>query len=342
MYKERLKLGEPKLIKPDNELPFTVDGSASPIVQKDGSVLYFFTDLGGKPFYRVYSGDACNPFVNFEFEFKWDFNEYPDVWPCGIWAQSIYQCDDGTLIGFCHREDLNREDKNYFINYHIGLGISEDGGHNWFYAGDICGTGSNYIPLYHANMGGCPTIVKDGYFYTYYNEFTDSKEKMISAARFSVEETIAMLKQHKLPKVYKYSGNGIWDTPGIGHIGAPIIQKSPYSDNPLAIHIDSHSKATYCEALDCYLMTFQTGGTGELIMYFSNDGINWNESMIIDVIDDEHKGEYMQPYSTFVDISGSGRADCFSVGNKFMLHFLHKGIKDYTYDEYYVREIEIV
>lgn len=350
MYKERVKLGEAKLVRTDDRMPITMDGSASSIIQGDGSVLYYFTDLGEKPYCRAFRGTVSDPFVKQEFTFEWDFNEYPDVWPCGIWAQTIYKCDDGMLIGFCHREDFSYEDKTCFINYHIGLGVSNDGGRKWFYAGDICGTGSNYIPKCFANMGGCPTVIKDGYFYVHFNEYSrDSfnehsteRVKRISAARFKVDETIAALKQKKLPKVFKYSGNGEWNTPGIGGVGAPIITLAPFGSMPEAICIDSHSKAAYCKALGCYIMTFQTGRIGELLLYFSSDCEHWDEYMSVDSISAEHNGEFIQTYSSFVDLSGNGRADSFTVGDRFMLHFVHKSTKDYAYDEYYTREIEII
>lgn len=345
MFKERIKIGEVVKKIEDKDMPakFTMDGSLSPIKNPDGSITYFATDLGALPYYRMYKGTETSPFDSFEGEFFWDYNCYPEGYPNGLWALTMYRCDDGMLIGFVHRENFSREDKNSCINYHIGLGVSQDGGKHWFYAGDICGNSCNYIPMQHANMGGSPTLVKDGYFYVYYNEYAPGFKKCISAVRFSVEETIAALKNKKLPKVFKYSGNGKWETKGIGGTGAPIITRSPYSDDPYNNALDAHSKATYCKPLDCYLMTMQTGSHGDLVLYFSKDAVNWDEYMIIDSAEKDENGvsAFMLPYSSFVDASGEGRADSFEVGGKFFLHTVHKKIKDYPYDEYYVREITI-
>ncbi len=349
MFKERISFGNFVHVRSDEQMPITMDGSASPIMGEDGKLRYFFTDLGEKPYHRVFIGSETDPFIEHDFNYEWDVNGYPMEWPSGLWAQTIYKCDDGMLIGIVHRENFSRIDKTSCVNYHIGLGVSHDGGHKWFYAGDLCGNECNYVPLRHANMGGCPTIVKDGYFYTYFNEFhyADKKNKRgviktISAARFSVQETIEALKNKKCPKAYKYSGDGKWETKGLGGTGAPIIKVSPWSNDPENLGIDSHSKAAYCKPLDCYLMTFQTGGNGELVMYFSKDAENWDEFVTVDTIPDcPEKGDIMQPYSCFVDISGEGRADNFTVGGKFLIHVVRKMISKYPVDEYGYIEVSV-
>lgn len=360
---ERIKLGETKLIRTDKDIPITMDGSLSSIKQENGVVRYFATDLGEKPNFRIFEGTASDPFVKQTSTFEWDFNEYPSEYPCGLWAQSIYKCDDGMLIGFTHREDFSRIDTTSMINYHIGLGVSHNGGKNWFYAGDICGTPLNYIPKVHANMAGCPTIVKDGYFQVFFNEFSIDGTRVISAARFSVDETVEKLKKGKLPKVFKYSGNGKWDTPGIGGKGAAIVTHKEYesimkmqiANNDKVIqtgngvifpghstYLDSHSKATYCEPLGCYLLTLHVYGAGLLLLYLSEDGINWNEYITVDKIPESYGSGYTQHYSTFVDISGKGRDDSFTVGDRFLLHIVRKNMNNYPDDEYLVREISII
>ena len=345
MFKERIRIGEYVTRIEDKDMPpkFTMDGSLSPIKNPDGSITYFATDLGARPYCRMFKGTETSPFDSFVGEYFWNYNCYPEGYPNGLWAQTVYRCDDGMLIGIVHRENFSYTDKTSLINYHIGLGVSEDGGRHWFYAGDICGNCCNYVPRVHANMGGCPTIVKDGYFYSYFNEFAPGMKKCISAVRFSVEETVSALKNKKLPRVYKYSGDGKWDTKGIGGTGAPIITKSPYSDNPYNLSIDSHSKATYCKPLDCYLMTMQTGSHGDLVLYFSKDAEHWDEYMIIDSAEKDENGmsKFMLPYSCFVDASGEGRADSFEVGGAFWLHTVHKKISEYPYDEYYVKKITV-
>lgn len=344
MYKERIKIVNIVKKIEDKDMPFTMDGSLAPIKNPDGSITYFCTDFCKFPYYHIYKGTASSPFDEYVGEFNWYYNGYAKGYPNGLWAQSIYRCEDGTLIGFMHREEFHDHERFGRPNYHIGLGISEDGGMNWFYAGDICGNCCNNHITRHANMGGCPAIVKDGYFYTYFNEYDNNFSKYISAARFSVAETIDALKKKKLPNVYKYSGDGKWEIDGfMENTGAPIITKSPYSDDYTKLEIDAHSKAAYCKPLDCFIMTMQTGNNGDLVMYFSPDAVHWDEFMMDSAPKNpDGKSDFMLPYSCFVDISGNGSADSFTVGEKFCLHSVHKKIKDYDYDEYYVKEITVI
>ena len=174
---ERIHIEEPKLLYRDAEMKLSMDGSCCTLRHPDGKIEFWSTDLCSPPYYRHFLGTADDPFAEVLPDFEWDYNGHKEPWPSGVWVQSFYQCDDGMLIGFTHREDLNKEDIDYPQNYHIGFSVSHDGGKHWKYLGDVLGTCQNYISKRrtggkYPNVAGVPFLAgKDGYFYFYFNEY---------------------------------------------------------------------------------------------------------------------------------------------------------------------------
>ena len=151
----------------------------------------------------------------------------------------------------------------------------------------------------------------------------------------SLEETIAAVREEKLPTVKKYSGTGRWETEPINEMGASIL---PIIEG---IHNDSHSKGVYIKPLDRFLMTMQTGSVGKLVAYLSQDGEHFDDFIIID----ENDEKLMNPYSFFISTDGDCTDDMRECGKEFYVYFPRKGCgfddKKYPYDEYYRRKITI-
>jgi hypothetical protein len=302
MLNERIHISEPELIYTDEQMRYTSDGSCGTVRQPDGKIDFWTTDLGALPYYRHFRGTTEDPFAEELPPFEWDYNGYKDTWPCGLWVQGLYQCDEQLLLGFVHREDIHKTDPEYKNNYHIGFGVSHDAGKHWKYPGDVCGNVANYRAK-HANMGGVPFFAaKDGYFYFYFNDFDPEGKAHMSCARMPIQDTIEMIRRDELPisLVKKYTGNGIWDTDPMTGTAAPILPTVE------GIHFDSHSDSAYCSALDQYLLLSQTGGCGKLAMFFSDDCEHWEGPMYLDEVEPK---TFLQPYSTFVGLDDEASAD---------------------------------
>ncbi len=329
--KDRIKVGEAELIFSDEQMPLTMDETFVPIKNPDGTWKFLTTDLGKKPYYHKFIGTPENPFEKHEY-FGIDFNGHCEEWPSGLWVWSTYKCEDGMLIGFTHRELFSRTDP-FFRNYWlIGISVSYDNGDSWKYLGDILSNVANGSHGEKGNMGGCSMLAKDGYFTVYFNEFRKVGSSYISAARMEIDETIAAVREGKLPKsVKKYTGSGVWDTDPIEESGARIVPD-------IGCHIDSHGKGAFCRTLDRFLLCLMTGGNGKLVMFISEDGEHFGEHIIID---ETGVTDLMQPYATFVSTDGDCTDDMREIGREFYIYYPRKSTKNYSYDELYRRKITI-
>ncbi len=349
MLNKKITVSAPELVYKDSELSYTVDGSCCTLRRDDGKIDFWTTDLGEMPYYRRFRGTAEDPFAEEIRPFEWDYNNYKSVWPCGLWVQSFYKCDDGMLIGFTHREDLNRQDPDYPQSYHIGFSVSHDGGNSWKYLGDALGTCQNHISKRRSggkypNVGGVPFFAgKDGYFYFYYNEYSPEYERYISGARLPMKETIELIRKGESPAhlVKKYSGGNTWDTEPMHGTGAKMFPEN-CSDIKLfedcGYKYDCHSDAAYCKSLDKYMIAVQAAR--QLILFFSDDGCHWDEH-IVAATAEPYTG--LLYYSTIVGLDNEASDDFSTVGHDFYIYYTHKidflrlpdNYGDYETDLYY-------
>lgn len=334
----RIHISEPELVKTDAQLgAYTLDGSFVPLRNPDGTFRFINTTFSEKPYYHKFIGTPEDIFQRSEL-YEMDYNGYCCTEPSGVWIMSAYQYDDGMLVGFCHRELINRTDPAFGNNFFIGLAVSHDGGNRWKYIGDIVSNVLNGGSLM-ANMGGVPLLVKDGYFHVYFNDADRDMATRISAARMKIDETKACLLEERLPQVFKYTGSGIWKTDPMKCAGASILPDVGFEP-------DAHSKGVYCKALDRYLLTMQTNGYGRLILFISKDCVNFDTHIILD---EAEEGKWMQPYSFFVSTDGDCSDDMNVVGSEFYIYYPHKGLLgndrddfgDYDHDDLYRRKVTI-
>ncbi len=334
----RIQISEPELVKTDAQLgEYTLDGSFVPLRQPDGTYRFFNTSYSEKPNFHKFIGTPEDIFQKSEL-YEMDYNGYCCAEASGVWIMSAYKYDDGMLVGFCHRELLHHTDPAFGNNFFIGLAVSHDGGDSWKYIGDIV---SNVLNggTFKANMGGVPLLVKDGYFYIYFNDCDIDMVCRVSAARMKIDETKACLLEQKLPKVHKYTGSGIWKTDPMKCAGASILPDVGFLP-------DSHAKGVYCKALDRYLLTMQTNSQARLLLFISKDCQHFDEHMILDVAEE---GVQMQPYSFFISTDGDCSDDMNVVGSEFYIYYPRKGTRirdpkeygDYGYDDLYRRKVTI-
>lgn len=326
--KDRIHISPAELIFTDEQQTFTQDGSCCTLRRPDGKIEFWTTDLGALPYYHHFLGTTENPFAEELEPFTWDYNGYKDTWPCGVWVQNMYNCGDGLFFGFVHREDIHKTDPGYKNNYHIGFGVSHDGGHHWKYLGDVCSNVCNYQRKY-ANMGGVPFFAgKDGYFYFYFNDFSTDFKPYVTAARLPIKESIEMIRHDELPLslVKKYSGNGVWDTDPMTGTAAPMMPEVE------GCHFDSHSDSAYCAALDKYLLIARDGSRLHLLL--SDDCAHWEDPILMFAA--EPATGYVS-YATIVALDNEASDDFSTVGHDFYVYFTYKpnGSRDYDYDLYY-------
>lgn len=335
---DRIHISPPELVKSDAELgAFTLDATFVPLRNPDGTYCFINTSFSEKPNFHKFIGTPEDIFQRSEL-YEMDYNGYCCAEPSGIWIMSAYKYPDGMLVGFCHRELIHHTDPAFGNGFFIGLAVSYDGGNSWKYIGDIASNVLNGGSLM-ANMGGVPLLVKDGYFYIYFNDYDAACLPRVTAARMKIDETKSRLLEQRLPQVFKYTGSGIWKTDPMKCTGASILPDVGFQP-------DAHAKGVYCKALDRYLLTMQTNSQARLILYISKDCEHFDEHIILDEAED---GKQMQPYSFFISTDGDCSDDMNVVGKEFYIYYPRKGILlgnpsdyyDYGHDDLYRRKVTI-
>jgi len=335
---DRIHISPPELVKTDAQLgAFTLDGSFVPLRNPDGTYCFLHTSYSEKPNFHRFVGTPEDLFQN-DILYEMDYNGYTHAEPSGVWIMSAYKYPDGMLVGFCHRELVSNTDPAFGNCFFIGLAVSHDDGRSWKYIGDIV---SNVLNggSFKANMGGVPLLVKDGYFYVYFNDADRDMVQRISAARMKIDETKACLMEEKLPQVFKYTGSGIWKTDPMKCTGASILPD-------VGFRLDAHAKGVYCKALDMYLLTMQTNAEARLILFASKDCEHFDQHIILDTAEE---GKEMQPYSFFISTDGDCSDDMNVVGKEFYIYYPRKGTLlgnptakyDYGYDDLYRVKVTI-
>ena len=324
----RLEIGSPEVIYTDDRIPYTMDASWATLRQPDGTTTFFHTAMGHKPYYFRHAGTPDNPLQTELPAYSFDYSGHNHTWPSGCWLPNIYQHSDGSLIGFCHREDLypsnGRNDGGQ--NFFIGLAKSTNGGSHWTYLGDVITTRGNGAtnPAF-ANLGGVPYLIVDGYVYVYFNEHdgpTASDHRYLSVARASLSDVTSATTSRK-PRFQKFR-DGRWTEDGMTGLGSEIIPDSRFR-NDSSNAFDFHSDAAYCKPLGRYLITVQTHSDNTLKLYSSADGLHWLFEKNLDT-----SPGCMHPYSSIVGFGNDSTPDSHVVGNTFYIYFPRKGFTDYN------------
>ncbi|MFT4029260.1 MAG: hypothetical protein QM675_05235 [Protaetiibacter sp.] len=332
----RIELGPAELLYADANMPTQMDQSFATI-KKDANTFYSYMVNSYDPdLYRWY-GPADNPLQTLDFK-KTDMTSWIDMngLDAGygmyeIWMPNMYKISATELIAFTHNEKYPGSEGRGLPMFTMGIAYSADGGASWEFCGEIIRPGHDRL-----NIGGSPYIIKDGYFYLYYNEGTRATNdysagwpRSLGVARASVSAVVAAARTHTVTPWLKYAG-GTFGTNALTGVGDTIIQNT-YLDH------DAHADASYSTALGKYLLTVQTEYQGKLLLYSSSDGITWSMEHIVDSV----AGGYMQPYSSFVDLEG-GSDDGSTVDDDFYIQYERKPQGDYDHDDLYRKQVSIV
>ena len=329
----RVHVGDAELVRADEDFDFTLDAPFVPLRNPGGTWRLLQTSFCETPYYHVFTGTTDNLFAA-SGTYEMDYNGYTDFRGSGVWIMSAYKFPDGMLAGFCHRELLHPTDPGFGNCFFIGLAVSHDGGNRWRYLGDVAGNvvnGRRVLP----NMGGCPLLVRGGWFHIYFNDYDETGLCRVTAARMRTDETEKALHEDRLPQVFKYTGSGVWASDPMKTTGARILPD-------VGFHPDSHAKGVYCRPLDRWLLTMQTNAEARLLLFFSEDCERFDEHLILD---EAEEGVWMQPYSFFLSADGDCSDDMNEVGSRFYVYYPRKGLLGhsigYDHDDLYRRLITV-
>jgi hypothetical protein len=316
---------EAELLYNDSEIPFSMDGSFATL-KKNSAELYYWEHSYGITY--KYHGPLDDPLQTQDWEKPktevFDYNGKADPNKTDIWIYNIYKRDNGDLLGFCHIEKY--DDTNVVVGFAIGLVYSTNNGDYWTYCGEIIKPQQDTV-----NVGGVPYLVVGDYFYVYFNEWPLNKNsKNISVARANMNDVLNAAAYKNVVSWKKYNSLA-WSQDGLTGVGSNIIPD-------ITTRYDVHSDAAYNRALDKYMLTVQTHSLGQLLLYTSIDGVNWENKIIIDETDEN---DFIQAYSCFASLSDA-TDDCREVGSEFYIIYPRKDHPDnYGYDELYRRLITI-
>ena len=194
--------------------------------------------------------------------------------------------------------------------------------------------------LQYSNCGGVPMLTVGNYFYIYYNERVGPNAgdaEYPAVARATISSVMSAFANNTVPAFYKYN-DGTWTQPALTGLGSPILPNSVSTNAAWAGFgwpgvpvnttgaYDVHSDAAYCSALGEYILTVDTCGGGELLLYTSSDGVNWGNKTVVD-----YASGCWQPYSTLVGFDSSASATSGTVGASFDLYFTRKSTSNYRF-----------
>jgi hypothetical protein len=240
-------------------------------------------------------------------------------------ANVYFDPDSGHILGFMHTEwTLESKDGTYF---RLGMAISRDGGRSFQWCGHMIepelsyDTWSNHwrggkVGGHHAmaNVGLANYVIKDGYFYLYYADVKDRPDAFIqgtAVARAKVSDVVAAADKLETAPWHKYYDGG-WNESGHnGKFTALNIEPKGYL----------HGDAAYNSHLDKFVLVTRHGKhtgpdgsrlkTGEILISFSGDGIDWSEWQTV------HADCHLHDYPSIVSMGDDNEV----LGKSFWVYY---------------------
>lgn len=379
-------IGPASLVYSNANIPVHIDATLSTVRVDPATIHYYAWHWWGvakyagtpeKPF-ETHIGDKC---------LDQAFPHNPEFHTGRIYAfiPSIYVDNLGNYLGFVHVEDgstviptyndtrCNTRNDGVPTNgnpygpgtrYSIGLAYSTDQGETWRFLGHIIRP--NHENGVATNIGGAPYIVKDGYFYCYFNEHVlvgGVNTRRLSVARAPVDAVLAAARNNQVTQWIKYnSGTGGFnlEAGNGGPFGVPtgtasnVIPAHPSYPMTNQNYYDVHTDAVYSSVLKKYLLLVNVIFSATL-MYSSEDGVTWSNYSIIDntaVMNYTNSGcnctqqsSIQHGFPTISTVS-SQAGDIHEVGRQFYVIYPFKPISPgddshYGYDDLYVKKVSV-
>lgn len=308
-------------LKKDSSILYTILPSWDRTYIYEGTIEYPWqkkTLFLHKDFYKIFSEYAKKHTAEYEYDFG--TKNYSEIKNGAdkicLYLKNVYKVSSNELLGFIHVEYVFQDGKNpYPAYYSIALAYSNNNGRLWNFCGDIIRT-FNISPDTRCNIGGAAYIIKDKYFYVFFNEVDAYFNKYPCVARAPVSLVIEEARHGRVVNWEKYAGNEKWEIvacskkPGLGF---RIIPDS------ILPNIDMHSDAAYCSALKMYLIAVNSNNN--LYILQSKDGIKWEKPIQIASWDKATNRIPVYPY--FASLGRDSNDDCSIVGKEFSIFFLN-------------------
>lgn len=290
-----------------NSIGIRYSFDASPCIISNGTNFDFYHSEDGGTVVQKWSGTLDDP-AQIPIYQKDPFTN-PNNIDGNWWLTNIYKTSEGHLLAFCHLENCTSNGW-----WALGLAYSTDGGNTFQKLGKIV---TCYVPDtgHNSNIFGVPYIIKDGYFYIYYQDRDPNVEThQYSVARALVTDVINAAQNGTVTQWKKYY-NGAWNENGLGGNFSNIMPSDGLHDWAL------HGDAAYNSYLGKYILSGYThlNGKGVWISY-STDGVNWEMPTFIQNSKYGDKNT-ISPYISIIDSSGS---DNGVVGKSIYLYFNYR------------------
>jgi hypothetical protein len=181
------------------------------------------------------------------------------------------------------------------------------------------------------NVGGGAYILRGDYIYAYYNDKNPavSNLRIACVARANLNEVAAAAAEHRVT-VWNTYRDGLWDIPALSSTPGSDVLNRVYGNE------DMHADAAYCSELGRYLMTSHDTPNHKLLLFSSEDGLDWTLETVVDETD-----EYvLQPYAAFVDYN-SPTDDGRVVGGSFYIYYPRMSIVNQNNSAMYRRSVTV-
>jgi len=229
----------------------------------------------------------------------------PHNLPGKWWIPNIYRTPNGALLAFAHIEDADPVSTGWWA---IGLAYSTDDGNTFTKLGIIV-THHTHDDGHHVNIGGVPFVVKDGYFYIYFDEQREH------VARAPVAQVLAAAAKGTVSNWHKYY-NGGWKEPGRDGRASPILPAIP------GIAWLTHGDAAYSTYTGKYLLTAYNQAQGKgIYLAMSNDAVHFDDPQWIQR--NRTDKDTLSPYETIINVDGT---DNGVVGQVFYVYFSYRPV----------------
>src|SRR5215467_27321 len=327
-----LTVGGAQLLYSDAQMPFTMDGSFATL-KRDATTQFYWHTYG--PTTYKYFGPITNPLQTLapgwpkDISQMWNANGFAG----NLWLVNLYKISGTTLLGFVHREGAG-----VGAPFAVGLGYSTNNGETWRYLGDILSPIDT-----NTNMTGVPYLIVGPYMYVYYNETNLGNSHQISVARAPLSEVLTAASSGTVSTWVKYSGDGLFNTNAFTGRGANIIGATQWFNGVGIVHTD----AAHSTPLNKYMLLVSSESHGQLILYLSDDGVNWpgTDAVLIDQNTKAITGAACcmnQQYAAFVSQDPNASDDSLEVGADFWVIYPYKDWpNNYDYDELYRRHVTV-
>lgn len=236
--------------------------------------------------------------------------------PVSLYLKNVHTIGPKELLGFLHVEYLFQDGSNPYPSYYsIALCHSTNNGDHWTFCGDIIRTNNTHSDG-RCNIGGAAYILKDGYYYVYFNEVDTNYNVFPSVARADTAVVNAAARAGRVSEWRKYSGNGAWNEPACSRAPGLGVRIIPESVLPSP---DMHADAAYCSCLKEYLLALRS--ISNLYLLRSSDGIEWHSPQLLAARDSITLRIPSYPY--FASLDKDASEDCSIVGREFSVYFLN-------------------